>query len=108
MSKLNFATLTVVTVFVLNVVLAVAGASKVQAADNVCFCHNLTNNPITICTDNEGLINGHQGHVDNGTDSLGECPVPPQVPEFGLITGSLALIGSAGSFLVMKRKNSKK
>lgn len=44
--------------------------------NEVCFCHNLVNNPITICTSNAGLINGHQGHVVNGTDSLGQCPGP--------------------------------
>ena len=46
---------------------------KAQATTDVCFCHNLNNNPITICTDNEGLISGHMGHVANESDSLGEC-----------------------------------
>lgn len=49
----------------------------VQAADNVCFCHNVNNNPHTICTDDAGLINGHTDHVNNGTDTMGECPAEP-------------------------------
>lgn len=106
MTNLKSVAFTVISAFLLTVAFASANVAKVQAVSEVCFCHNLNNNPITICTDNQGLINGHQGHVDNETDSLGECPVPPEVPEFGLITGALAMIGSAGSFLVLKRKNS--
>lgn len=41
----------------------------------VCFCHNIINNPHTICTDDDGLIQGHSAHVQNGFDSLGECPI---------------------------------
>lgn len=47
--------------------------SFVEGADNVCFCHNIDNNPETICTDNQGLINGHMGHVDDGKDTIGAC-----------------------------------
>ena len=46
----------------------------------VCFCHNLAHNPHTICTNNEGLINGHMAHVESGFDSLGECTVPTPTP----------------------------
>lgn len=39
----------------------------------VCFCHNVENNPHTICTDNHALIRGHGRHVARGFDSLGVC-----------------------------------
>ena len=100
MKNLNLLAIT----FLAVVTMVGYSAKSTYAADNVCFCHNLANNPITICTDNQGLINGHNGHVENGTDSLGECPVPPQVPEFGLITGALALAGSAGSYFLLKKR----
>ena len=41
-------------------------------------------------------------HLNHG-DTLGPC-VAPVVPEFGLITGALALVTSAGSFIILKRK----
>ncbi len=44
--------------------------------NEVCFCHNAINNPVTICTSDAGLINGHTAHVINGSDSLGQCPGP--------------------------------
>lgn len=43
----------------------------------VCFCHNVNNNPHTICTSNVGQIQGHMRHVNNGEDYQGECRVPP-------------------------------
>jgi len=46
--------------------------------DKVCFCHNITHNPVTLCTSQQGLINGHMKHVNGEVpdveDSLGECP----------------------------------
>lgn len=50
-------------------------ATKVQATNNVCFCHNVNNNPHTICTSNQGQINGHNNHVNNGEDTQGQCTV---------------------------------
>src|SRR5690348_270020 len=50
------------------------------APQTVCFCHNLTHNPVTICTSNAGLINGHLAHVNSGTDSLGVCPTKTPAP----------------------------
>lgn len=41
--------------------------------ERVCFCHNVNNNPHTICTDEQGEINGHTTHVNNGSDTQGEC-----------------------------------
>lgn len=56
--------------------------------EKVCFCHNIKHNPHTICTSNEGLINGHYKHVKEGDDYLGECkavpspdPIPSPTPE---------------------------
>lgn len=72
-------------------------------SETVCFCHNVKNNPVTICTDNNGLINGHTNHVESGDDTLGPCEEIPAVPEFGLITGAMALLTSAGSYMVFKR-----
>lgn len=64
--------------------LSIVATRRVKGADNVCFCHNVNNNPITICTDDEGLINGHMSHVENGDDTLGECsqetPTPTTLP----------------------------
>ena len=53
---------------------------KAKATVEVCFCHNINNNPETICTDNAGLINGHDGHVDSGMDTLGQCAAPTSTP----------------------------
>lgn len=54
----------------------------------VCFCHNVTHHPHTICTSDEGLINGHMKHVNGEVpgvvDTLGPCEVeasPSPTPE---------------------------
>lgn len=52
-------------------------SKKKEEIEKVCFCHNVEHNPHTICTDNQGLINGHYAHVNNGTDYLGECVEDP-------------------------------
>jgi prepilin-type N-terminal cleavage/methylation domain-containing protein len=44
--------------------------------NTVCFCHDVNNNPHTICTNVQGEINGHTAHVNNGTDIQGQCPAP--------------------------------
>ncbi|OGK55807.1 hypothetical protein A3J15_03855 [Candidatus Roizmanbacteria bacterium RIFCSPLOWO2_02_FULL_38_10] len=49
--------------------------ARAQEHETVCFCHNVLHNPVTICTDDDGLIQGHTAHVQNGSDILGECPV---------------------------------
>ncbi len=54
--------------------------------EEVCFCHNVEHNPHTICTDKEGLINGHMAHVESGFDALNECP--PEIEETPLPTES--------------------
>lgn len=46
----------------------------------VCFCHGVNNNPQTICTSEEGLINGHNSHINNETDTSGECSLPTSTP----------------------------
>lgn len=40
--------------------------------------------------------------VDIQTGS--DCGGDPQVPEFGALTGVLAAVGGAGSYLVLKRR----
>lgn len=50
------------------------------ATNETCFCHNVNNNPHTICTSNQGQINGHTGHVNNGTDTFGACQSPTNTP----------------------------
>ena len=69
--------------------LALRFTPKAGATTEVCFCHNLEHNPITICTDNEGLINGHMGHVEEEKDSLGQCIVPTPT-EVATPSGTLA------------------
>lgn len=54
----------------------VAEATREQHIE-VCFCHNVNHNPHTICTDDDGKINGHNNHVNNGEDYLGECEEEP-------------------------------
>lgn len=50
------------------------------AGEQVCFCHNVNHNPHTICTSNQGQINGHTTHVNNGTDTFGACVAPTATP----------------------------
>jgi hypothetical protein len=58
------------------IVLAIFWSRPAGATNDQCYCHNVNNNPVTICTSNQGQINGHNNHVQNGADTLGECPVP--------------------------------
>lgn len=58
--------------------------------EKVCFCHNITHNPHTICTANPALIQAHMDHVNGEVpgveDSLGACesePDPSDVPDEG-------------------------
>jgi hypothetical protein len=72
--------------------------------EKTCFCHNLEKNPVTICISNRALIEGHNNHIGRGKDRPGRCEDVPSVPEFNVLTGGLALVTSAGSYLVWKRK----
>lgn len=81
-----------------------------------CICHNVQNNPVEICTDDDSYKVGHGAHLDSGFDSFGACPgtivtptptenePTPAVPEFGLLTGLAAFAVSTGSYLMMKKK----
>ena len=42
----------------------------------VCYCHNVNHHPHTVCTADRAFQQGHQNHVNNGIDALGEC-LPP-------------------------------
>lgn len=64
------------------IAITIFGATQIQATNNnqVCFCHNVNNNPHTICTSNQGQINGHMKHTKNGDDYLGSCNFPTSTP----------------------------
>jgi hypothetical protein len=75
--------LAVTAIFVLAAFFLGKSLTPVSATVEACFCHNINNNPETICTDNEGLINGHMGHVETDFDTLGACtgtPTPTPTP----------------------------
>jgi hypothetical protein len=76
-SVLVFSTLLVGAIGAVAFFSSASVSPKAKATVEVCFCHNVNNNPITVCTDNQGLINGHQNHVDSGMDTLGRCVVTP-------------------------------
>lgn len=61
--------------------------------ETVCFCHNVEHNPHTICTNVQGLINGHMAHVQTGFDTLGQCT---QSSGASGPTGSTGASGSTG------------
>jgi len=88
-------TLFVITFLAIVIATGFSAKSIYAQPDKVTVCHN--GNTIEIST---SALAAHLEHGDT------EGPCPPAVPEFGLITGSLALIGSAGSFLILKRKKS--
>jgi len=114
---------------------AILGATPTQAvSDKVCVCHNVNNNPVELCADDDSFKEGHQNHIDSGFDILDVCPavavpsatptpstfvpsptptgtvveptgeVTPEVPEFGLLTGMVTLAMSTGSYFMLKRK----
>lgn len=66
-----------ILIFILGLLIFWAAASA-NAVQQVCFCHNVNHNPHTICTSNQGQINGHLSHVNNGEDNLGPC-IPPSI-----------------------------
>lgn len=70
----------IATIFLVFVVVRYFNAKPAEATRNrVCFCHNVQNNPHTICTSKKGKIEGHSRHVKNGRDYNGECRVEPTV-----------------------------
>ena len=48
--------------------------AQTEEHEAIYFFHNIVHNPVTICTDDDGLIQGHMAHVQGGFDSLRECP----------------------------------
>lgn len=79
--------------------LLVLSVGQVRAADKVTICHTPSAATPQTMEVPEAALDGHLGHGD----TLGACPAPV-VPEFGLVTGILALAASAGSFIILKRK----
>ena len=66
--------------------------------EETCFCHNVNHNPHTICTDDQGWINGHLGHVNNGTDTLGECVAPTVTPTPTVTPSPTPIICPSGTY----------
>ena len=89
----------ILTITGFSLLLLPAGQVKAQPEDKVVICHVASATPQTMEVP-QSAVEGHLGHGD----TLGECPVPPVVPEFGLVTGVLALAASAGSFIILKRR----
>ena len=97
MNKIKILTLTTLAASVL-----MAGSvSSVFAANDVVICHVLSNPHQTLSVNQNAV----QAHLNHG-DSLGACQTPV-VPEFGLLTGIVALALSSGSYFLLKRKTSK-
>jgi len=71
--------LVLTAIFVISAFLLGKSLTSVSATTEVCFCHNVNHNPHTICTSNQGEINGHSGHVNNGSDTLGACASPTPI-----------------------------
>lgn len=96
--------LILLTAVFLTVVTAAGFSAKSSyaVADTVTVCH-VPPDPDQTLEISESALSAHLGHGD----TEGPCPVPPVVPEFGLITGGLALAASAGSYFLMKRRVSK-
>ncbi|KKQ67356.1 MAG: hypothetical protein US86_C0001G0283 [Candidatus Daviesbacteria bacterium GW2011_GWA2_38_24] len=68
---------------ILGIIITIFGNFfRVNAGEGseVCFCHNVDNNPHTVCTSDEGEINGHMSHVRLGLDTEGPCPDPSSSP----------------------------
>lgn len=57
-----------------------------QTQDNeghtqVCICHNVLHNPVTVCADDSSTIEqGHGMHLDIGFDAEGACPTTTNTP----------------------------
>ena len=45
-----------------------------------CLCHNVAHNPHEVCSDDDSYKEGHQRHLDRGSDTLGHCPAPTVTP----------------------------
>lgn len=88
----------VVLVFLFaRLIISQAEATNIQVqSQTVCFCHNINNNPTTICTSNNALKVGHSLHVAQGNDSFGSCqevtltPTPTPVEEEECVPYELA------------------
>lgn len=70
---LGVASLVASMVIGLSVSTASSALAAPAAQQEVCYCHNVNNNPVTICTNESGKKQGHDGHVNNGTDTIGAC-----------------------------------
>lgn len=51
-------------------------ADKPEALEESCICHNINNNPKTVCISNKKNLKGHYKHIKKGIDRIGRCPNP--------------------------------
>ena len=93
LKKIFISSIAALSLFVLPVGQVLAQADKVT----ICHVVSTPNQTLEVA---QPAVDAHLAHGD----TLGECPTPPVVPEFGLITGVLALVTSAGSFIILKRR----
>lgn len=52
-------------------------ADKPEALEESCICHNINNNPKTVCISNKKNLKGHDKHIEKGIDRIGRCIVEP-------------------------------
>lgn len=106
------------TLSIISLSLIFAATPSLATSEKQCICHNVQNNPVEVCSDDDSYKEGHENHLESGFDTYGACPAqpspsisptpgdgqPPIVPEFGLITGLAAVAISTGSYLKLKGK----
>lgn len=76
-----------------NHVSTISNTGNNYVGDKVTICHK--GNTISISV---SALGAHLAHGD----FIGSCPV--SVPEFGLIPGAFAVLASAGSFYILKKR----
>lgn len=110
--KIFISTLLLLTALLMPVNVAYANNDQVT----ICHATSSGNHPWVRIVTNRNGIHGH--FLNPGTPKAGhekdllfhgevECPVPPVIPEFGLLPGAIAAIASGGAFLLLKRRASK-
>lgn len=59
---------------------AFRGFGRAIAKEEVCICHNVEHNPVTVCSDDDSYKEGHEKHLEKGKDSYGRCVEPTSTP----------------------------
>lgn len=55
--------------------------------ENICICHNVKHNPVTVCANRNSILEGHGRHLRDGKDTWGECEVPEVTDQCSNIEG---------------------